>query len=271
MRSETFELLLLKFNEDGRDGGIFTTTPEKLLARLPWLRAKNAQGWNINIRPVGNHLTMLDDLTKDQVSALESSGYQPCVVVETSRANYQAWLDHGRDLSPDEATEFSRLLARQHGADIGAAGRRHAGRLAGFTNRKPSRQLASGLYPFVQLHRARSRVFDAASLLVLPSVPCPAAPKRSPYVFQAPRKLKSIEAFHSDPRYDGDYSRADFAFAIYAHSHDVDERTIIDSILSRDMSKKGNELAQLRYARYTCRRASVKARPQGNHFPSLLG
>jgi hypothetical protein len=262
MRSDTFELLMLHFAESGRQGGVTRTTRDRLIARLPWLKAKNVQGWNINIRPTGNHLSMLDDLSKEQVASLETSGYQPCVVVETSPGNYQAWLDHGRDLSDDEATEFSKILAKTLGADIAAAGRRHAGRLAGFTNRKPSRRLVSGLFPFVQLHLAQRRVFDAASALTLPP-PCPIpARPRMPQGFPTAPKLKTIEQFHSDRRYDNDYSRSDFAYAIYAHSHGVDENTIVENILSRDMSKKGNEVAQRRYALYTSRRARAKARPR---------
>lgn len=263
MRAERFELLLLNFGEK-TEGNLTTTTAAGILKKIKWLKAKNVQGYNINIRPIGNHLTMLDDLTIAQLDDMETTGYEPCVIVETSPANYQAWLDHGRDLTDEEATEFSRILAKQTGADLGAAGRRHAGRLAGFTNRKPNRRLPNGFYPFVRLHKAQQRVFTAAASLTLPpptperTAPRP-APSSQPFV-QASRQLRTIQDFHDDPRYDGDLSRADFAYAIYAHSHGISESTIIESILQRDMKKKGNHTAQLKYAKYTSARALKQVR-----------
>ena len=264
MRAESFELLLLHFGEQATEGNLFRLNIPQILKRIKWLKAKNVQGYNINIRPVGNHLTLLDDLTALQLTNMEATGYEPCVTVETSPSNYQAWLDHGRELTAEEATEFSRILAKKLGADIGAAGRRHAGRLAGFTNRKPNRQLPNGLYPFVRLHKAQQRVFTAAPSLILPTPPPErTAPKPGP-AYQpfglSSRQLKTIRDFHDDPRYDGDLSRADFAYAIYAHSHGVSETTIIDSILQRDMKKKGNHSAQLKYAKYTSARALKQVR-----------
>jgi hypothetical protein len=232
---------------------------------VPWLKAKNVQGFNINIRPTGSHLSMLDDLSRTQLDDMERTGYEPCVIVETSPANYQAWLDHGRDLTPDESHEFSKALARLTGADMGAFGRRHAGRLAGFTNRKPNRRLANGYYPFVRLHKAEQTVFTAAPTLSLPAPeaapPAPRPRSSSTFFYQTPRRLKTIEEFHDDPRYDNDLSRADFAYAIYAHSHDVSERAIIEDILRRDMRHKGNQAAQLKYAKYTSTRARKQVRP----------
>ena len=127
MRSYTFELLLLQFGD--ATGNIITATTEEIVARLPWLKAQNVKGSNINIRPAGNHLTLLDNLKLRQIEEMEATGYCPSIVVETSPANFQAWLDHGRELSDDEATGFARILAERIGSDIGAAGRRHAGRL----------------------------------------------------------------------------------------------------------------------------------------------
>lgn len=263
MRAETFELLLLQFGET-TEGSLITTTAAGILKRIKWLKAKNAHGYNINIRPAASHLTLLDDLVESQIAGMEASGYEPCVIVETSPSNYQAWLDHGRELTPEEATQFSRILAKQIGADVAAAGRRHAGRLAGFTNRKPIRRLPSGLYPFVRLHEAQQRVFTAAGSLSLPPQPpertTPRPGPSHPQYMKAPREHKTIQEFHDDPRYDGDLSRADFAYAIYAHSHGFDENKIIESILQRDMRKKGNHAAQLKYAKYTSTRALKQVR-----------
>ena len=70
-----------------------------------------------------------------------------------------------------------------------------------------------------------------------------------------------IARFHADPRYGGDLSRADFAYAIYAAAHGVSTADIEEAIFSRDMSKKGNQGAQRRYARYTVHRAGKRAQP----------
>lgn len=262
MRSSRFELLLLDFASEDRQAAMITVDQAAMQRRLGWLRAQNAKGFNVNVRPVGNHLTLLDDLTQQQIQRLTATGHQPCVVVETSPNNFQAWLDHGRELdAADEATMAARVLAGRFGCDRGAAGRRHAGRLAGFTNRKPSRQLPNGLFPYVKLHLAERRTFDkaasfreemAAALTV--AAQFPSLPGTIRYSNTSPAK-RTIDEFHTDSRYDGDLSRADFAYAIYAHSHGVPDADIESAILARDMSKKGNAQAQRRYARYTLRRA----------------
>jgi len=261
MRSLSFELLLLDFSDNGK-ATMLTVTPESIIRRLSWLRAQNAKGFNINIRPTGTHLTLLDDLTAEQIETLTAEGYEPCAVIETSPANFQAWLDHGRELDPEEATLAARILAERFGSDPGAAGRRHAGRLAGFTNRKHVRQLPNGLFPFVRLHEAQPKTFEkrqsfAGELRVQLDrprpVPVPPKPARTT------GNLYSIARFHDDPRYGGDLSRADYAYAIYAHTHGVSDTEIETAILQRDMRKKGNIQAQERYARYTLRRAKTTA------------
>ncbi len=262
MRSLTFELLLLDFSDDSK-ASLLTVSAESILRRLAWLRAQNAKGFNINIRPAGNHLTLLDDLNRTQIEALSTKGFEPCAVIETSPDNFQAWLDHGRELDRQEATLAARLLAERFGSDTGAAGRRHAGRLAGFTNRKPIRRLPNGLYPYVRLHQAEPRTFTerqsfAAELRTQLNRPKPSPGVSNP--LQAPTLLHSIRRFHDDPRYGGDLSRADYAYAIYAHTHGVQDADIEAAILQRDMSKKGNAAAQQRYARYTLGRAKKTAK-----------
>ncbi len=258
MRSTSFELLLLTFGDDTK-AAMHTLDAEALLRRLPWLKAQNAKGQNVNIRPTTNHLTLLDDLTLTQTQKLTSSGYQPCVIVETSPTNFQAWVDHGRQLEREEATAAARILAERFSSDKGAAGRRHAGRLAGFTNRKPSRQRTNGLYPFVRLHHAEQTTFSRAQefaqeLATLPPTVEPTPTPRAVF-YPLARALKTIQQYHDDPRYDGDLSRADFAYAIYAHSHGVPDSEIEAAILSRNMRKKGTVSTQRRYALYTLRRA----------------
>jgi hypothetical protein len=261
MRADSFELLLLEFTDDDIKASMMTNiSVERVIGLIPLLRARNAAGININIRPTGTHLSLLDDLSSDDLTRLLATGYEPCVVVETSPKNFQAWLDHGRDLSEDEATDFARQLAVVANGDLGAAGRRHAGRLAGFTNRKQKYRNEDGQFPFVRLTYANSRTFTKASSMQIQELPPPKPPTRIPLSTPRTTALRTIEQFHADPRYQGDLSRADFAYAIYAHSHNISEQTIIDNILQRDMRKKGDQRAQRRYAKYTSARALKQVR-----------
>jgi len=54
-------------------------------------------------------------------------------------------------------------------------------------------------------------------------------------------ELKSIDSFRADPRYGGDSTRINLAYAIYAASHGVGETEIAAAIHSRDLSHKGGE------------------------------
>jgi hypothetical protein len=76
---------------------------------------------------------------------MKAEGFAPAAVVETSPGNLQAWLKHGETLHEAASTRAAQLLAERFGGDPGSADWRHFGRLAGFTNPKPNRRLASGL------------------------------------------------------------------------------------------------------------------------------
>ena len=123
-----------------------------LLRSISWLRLQNAQDRNVFIRPKGEHnLTLVDDLEWDSIVRMKREGFQPALVVETSPANFQAWLKHPEQLPQDVGTAAARALAVEFGGDKGAADWRHFGRLAGFTNRKPKYCNADGLHPYVRL------------------------------------------------------------------------------------------------------------------------
>ena len=62
-----------------------------MLSRISLLKAHNARGAHIYIRPAGEHrFTMLDDLSQDSVDKLTADGFEPCAVVETSPGNFRA-------------------------------------------------------------------------------------------------------------------------------------------------------------------------------------
>ena len=46
---------------------------------------------------------------------MKRAGFEPCVVVETSPGNFQAWVNHGRVLPKVESTAAARELAERLG------------------------------------------------------------------------------------------------------------------------------------------------------------
>ena len=86
--------------------GLANLSAANVLSRIPLLRAHNAKGAHIYIRPSGEHrFTVLDDLSQQSVDRLAADGYEPCAVVETSPGNFQAWLKHD-DVYPAHLSTF---------------------------------------------------------------------------------------------------------------------------------------------------------------------
>jgi len=128
---------------------------KQVLKSLLWLRRENLNRGHIYVRPAGVHgLSLVDDLKADALARMKAEGFEPAAVVETSPGNLQVWLKHGETLDEAASTRAAKLLAQRYGGDPGSADWRHFGRLAGFTNPKPNRRLASGLQPFARLLEA---------------------------------------------------------------------------------------------------------------------
>lgn len=148
-----------------RSVGIWTNRDlhdDDILAILPRAAAANMRGGNIFMRlgPISRDahpgIVMLDDLTAGAFEQLSRDGFAPCLVIETSPGNYQAWIRliaHGV-VDYNVVTQVVRHLAHVYGADGRAVSPRQPGRLPGFTNRKVKHQLADGTFPFVKLAEA---------------------------------------------------------------------------------------------------------------------
>lgn len=228
------------------------------------LRRENARGAHIFIRPHGTHaLSLVDDLSIVTIARMTDAGFQPALVVETSRQNFQVWLNHGQILDRDMSTWAAKELAKRFGGDLSSADWRHFGRLAGFTNRKPERLLTNGLAPFVRLRQCDGEIYEAAHefLEQVKSIT-----EKSVFVKRSELKLSRLAStqnpvrplaeFHHDSRYAGDLHRADMAWALYAASRGLSERQIRDQILrARDLSKKGRIQRQFSYAERTAIKA----------------
>lgn len=136
-----------------------------LLKSVQWLRRENALGRDVYVRPADSRYLLVDDLKPEAVERMRRDGVAPAAVVETSRGNVQAWVRLTSQLRPEEGTEAARLLAQRYGGDPKSADHGHIGRLPGFTNRKPVRQVA-GRSPFVLVHHWAGQVADKAADLV---------------------------------------------------------------------------------------------------------
>lgn len=268
MGAGVFELGL--FKPDAPDGEPVMVPrlwdTDALLRSVSWLRNQNREGRNIYIRPRGEHdLSLVDDLSRQAISVMQRDGFAPAAVVETSPGNFQAWLKHPEQLSKELGTAAARALSERFGGDTNAADWRHFGRLAGFTNRKEKyRNPETGLHPFVKLIEAPGIVYPEAGRFL-------AGVRKSVELEQRKNQrqresvgtdrghpetlLKSIDVFRSDPRYAGDGTRIDLAYAIYALSRGASASEIEGAIRSRDLSHKGGDRRQREYVDRTIKKA----------------
>ncbi len=276
MGCDVFEVGLFKPDAADTEAAMLPRTWDagSLFRSVGWLRRENRDGRNIYLRPKGEHnLSLIDDLTRDAVTAMKRAGFNPALIVETSPGNYQAWLKHPQQLGGELGTAAARKLAEKFGGDRGAADWRHFGRLAGFTNRKQKYQdAATGLYPFVRLIEASGSVYQEGGRFIAELKQALEQRIRERErlsqraAANASRKasdLKSIEVFRSDSRYCGDGNRIDLAYAIYALSHGASETEVVAAIRSRDLSHKGNEKRQADYLDRTIKKAVARMEMAG--------
>jgi hypothetical protein len=168
-------------------------------------------------------------------------------------------------LDETASTRAAKLLAERYGGDLGSADWRHFGRLARFTNPKPSRQLASGLQPFARLLEASGQVYRQAPVFIgevrasLTGETALARDGAEDRVGEgAPElpPLKPLAEFHDDPRYAGDLHRADLAWARHAAAMGLSASEIRAALMeARDLAKKGSAKRQREYAERTAGKA----------------
>ena len=243
----------------------------QVLKSLLWLRRENLNRGHIYVRPAGRHgLSLVDDLKAAAITRMRAEGFAPAAVVETSPGNLQAWLKHGQVLDEAASTRAAKLLAERYGGDPGSADWRHFGRLAGFTNPKPSRRLASGLQPFARLLEASGQIYRQAPGFLAEVRAAMAAETVSKTggsgteglgqgVHELP-PLRPLAEFHNDPRYAGDLHRADLAWARHAAAMGLAAREIRAAIMeARDLAKKGDSRRQGEYAERTAIKAIRQA------------
>jgi hypothetical protein len=160
-----------------------------VVAALPWVKARNAAGFHAYCRPTPARHVLVDDLGPAALDAI-AAAHRIAALVETSEANFQAWITlAGSDVPPALAGAAARLLASRFGGDPGAAGAAQLGRLVGTTNRKEKhRRRGDGAFPFVLLRGARGGVDPAGAALLAEAAPLvrPAAAAAAPVAAAEP-------------------------------------------------------------------------------------
>jgi hypothetical protein len=239
---------------------------KQVLKSLLWLRRENLNRGHIYVRPAGAHgLNLIDDLKGDTFVRMKADGFAPAAVVETSPGNFQAWLKHGEVLDEVTSTRAAKLLAERYGGDPGSADWRHFGRLAGFTNPKPSRRLPSGLQPFARLLEAGGQVYPQAPVFIAEVIASLAAdgqmvtggdPVGEGQGAPDMPPIKALAEYHDDLHYGGDLHRADLAWARHAADMGLSASGICATIMeARDLAKKGSIKRQREYAERTAGKA----------------
>lgn len=152
---------------------LWTATQLSNPATVRFLRVRNREGCDVYIQPyaedrnAGYILVDLDHTGPAALDAMRANGHEPCVVLQTSHANLQAWVHVSRTpLEPAVATAVGRQLAHTYGGDPASTDWRHLGRLAGFTNQKPERRLPSGWLFWVRVVHARAGLASNADALL---------------------------------------------------------------------------------------------------------
>jgi hypothetical protein len=207
-----------------------------LRSRLAHYMQRNATaGESFIVRPRGAALIQIDDL---DAAALVRVLPFSLLAVETSPANYQAWIALAAVDAAAVADVRARLI-RGVSADKGASG---ALRWPGSLNLKPARRLPSGEAPRVRVaavafaNCATVAGMEACCVLASPSNPTPTP--------QQPRALRAVQAL---PSYDVELQRkpsrseADAAFLAIARDRGFTRAEAIAALESVPESKAHEE------------------------------
>jgi len=177
-------LVRLIHNQTGRPfPGERLWTADQLVrsAIIRFLRVRNGEGCDVYIQPyaayqnAGYILVDLDRADSTAVDLMRANGHDPCVVVQTSPGNLQAWIHISTfPVEPVVATAVGRHLAHTYGGDLASTDWRHMGRLAGFTNQKPQRRTGGSYAPWVRILHARAGLAPQAQTLIETALQGPA-------------------------------------------------------------------------------------------------
>lgn len=261
-------------SERGMLPGLANLPASAVMARIPFLKAHNARGAHIYIRPAGeHHYTVLDDLAAEAVDRLYADGYEPCAVVETSPGNFQAWLKHTEIYPAAVSTLAAQTLASRYGADPNAADWRRFGRLPGFTNSKPKYRKENGLFPYVLLRTCSGVVFSNAARLRLEVTKLYQLQEQEREARAAQLQSKSasvsgqpaysclsLERFRNATKFHDRPAAADIAFCVAAISLRMPDDAIAAALDTNYLSSDPNPSRRAAYIRRTMTKARAWAK-----------
>lgn len=126
-----------------KDGTEKLYSADEIRDLIPALSRKNAQGYDVYITPVNpkHHYLVIDDVSPEKLVQAKRAGIQPCVMLESSRNNFQMILKVPKLNHPDENQAVNSIVRELNGkyGDPQFSGAVHPFRLGGFSNRKAGR------------------------------------------------------------------------------------------------------------------------------------
>ncbi len=142
-------------------------------ATIRFLRIRNREGCDVYLHLYaekhnpGFILVDLDHTDPAIVTSMRAAGHEPCVVLQTSPGNLQAWVQvSSTPIAAAVASQIGKQLAHLYGGDRASTDWRHLGRLAGFTNQKPLRRNWRGYSPWVRVLHAQAGLASESGALL---------------------------------------------------------------------------------------------------------
>jgi hypothetical protein len=229
-------------------------TTAELQSKLSSLLNRNEKRReSLIIRPVASHFIQLDDLDEETLLRVKPFSL---MAIETSPANYQAWLALPSDIGEEmRACVRARILRSLELADKCASG---AMRLPDSFNCKPEHRRSDGSFPRVRLvHQAAGRSVTVIELeragLLAPLEPSPLSVRRAPVRHIAPERWPNYMMKYK-ANGDVDRSRSDWNFALSALRRGFTESEVEARML--ELSAKARVRRRSSYVRRTVERAA---------------
>ena len=183
-------------------------TADQVEKGLGWLKRMNAIGYDVFLRPAAptehtaQPFAFVDDVDRKTVDRMKVDGFPFAVLNESSPDRFHGWVRIATaPLDRDEVSRAGRILAETYGSDLNSADWRHYGRLAGTTNRKPSRTTSRGA-PFVLLRESGGELAPAGNELV--AMARQSLENDVRVAARAEQEARSARASHGDERTLGD-------------------------------------------------------------------
>ncbi len=147
----SYEMAFIHADEEAGKAKVrLTYLPDQLLKAVGYMKKMNMDNYHIYCRPSGFQYILLDDIDPTRLDELNE--LKPCLIIETSPNNYQAWLKL-KDCPADyeAALNITRTLQVKFNTDKAAVSPKQVGRLPGYTNRKLKYRNDKGYFPFVKI------------------------------------------------------------------------------------------------------------------------